>query len=56
MSDCRFGVSPVNYTDPDPELEMFVVTVYIVLYMFKFTKDNKKWFVIKYSIYKVCLL
>ena len=20
MSDCRFGVSPVNYPDPDPEL------------------------------------
>ena len=19
MSDCRFGVSPVNYSDPDPE-------------------------------------
>ena len=22
MSDCRFGVSPVNYPDPDPELAM----------------------------------
>ena len=22
MSDCRFGVSPVNYPDPDPDLEM----------------------------------
>ena len=21
MSDCRFGVSPVNYPDPDPELQ-----------------------------------
>ena len=20
MSDCRFGVSPVNYPDPDPEI------------------------------------
>ena len=20
MSDCRFGVSPVNYPDPDPEV------------------------------------
>ena len=19
MSDCRFGVSPINYPDPDPE-------------------------------------
>ena len=22
MSDCRFGVSPVNYPDPDPELKL----------------------------------
>ena len=22
MSDCRFGVSPVNYPDPDPDLEV----------------------------------
>ena len=21
MSDCRFGVSPVNYPDPDPDLK-----------------------------------
>ena len=21
MSDCRFGVSPVNYPDPDPDIE-----------------------------------
>ena len=21
MSDCRFGVSPVNYPDPDPDTE-----------------------------------
>ena len=21
MSDCRFGVSPVNYPDPDPDLQ-----------------------------------
>ena len=20
MSDCRFGVSPVNYPDPDPDI------------------------------------
>ena len=24
MSDCRFGVSPVNYPDPDPETEIIV--------------------------------
>ena len=23
MSDCRFGVSPVNYPDPDPEPILF---------------------------------
>ena len=23
MSDCRFGVSPVNYPDPDPDPEYF---------------------------------
>ena len=22
MSDCRFGVSPVNYPDPDPERKL----------------------------------
>ena len=22
MSDCRFGVSPVNYPDPDPDPDM----------------------------------
>ena len=22
MSDCRFGLSPVNYPDPDPELQL----------------------------------
>ena len=21
MSDCRFGVSPVNYPDPDPDVK-----------------------------------
>ena len=24
MSDCRFGVSPVNYPDPDPDLYLLV--------------------------------
>ena len=22
MSDCRFGVSPINYPDPDPDPDM----------------------------------
>ena len=25
MSDCRFGVSPVNYPDPDPEYEHYLI-------------------------------
>ena len=24
MSDCRFGVSPVNYPDPDPEVSPYI--------------------------------
>ena len=34
MSDCHFGVSPVNYPDPDPELLLM-----IVFYIFKLMKD-----------------
>ena len=26
MSDCRFGVSPVNYPDPDPDREIETVS------------------------------
>ena len=29
MSDCRFGVSPVNYPDPDPDL--LVLTMFGVI-------------------------
>ena len=25
MSDCRFGVSPVNYPDPDPDPVLIMV-------------------------------
>ena len=25
MSDCRFGVSPVNYPDPDPEFYLLLI-------------------------------
>ena len=31
MSDCRFGVSPVNYPDPDPDPDMRV---------YQLTKEN----------------
>ena len=30
MSDCRFGVSPVNYPDPDPEREWPVPSKFII--------------------------
>ena len=29
MSDCRFGVSPVNYPDPDPVLGLLLFLLYI---------------------------
>ena len=25
MSDCRFGISPVNYPDPDPKVKLWVL-------------------------------
>ena len=28
MSDCRFGVSPVNYPDPDPERKHYAYRVH----------------------------
>ena len=28
MSDCRFGVSPVNYPDPDPDFICIVCAKY----------------------------
>ena len=31
MSDCRFGVSPVNYPDPDPDPRMMLA---LMLYFF----------------------
>ena len=31
MSDCRFGVSPVNYPDPDPDQPYpFIVNVFVL--------------------------
>ena len=38
MSDCRFGVSPVNYPDPDPEL----LSVYVFSY-FPFGFEVRMW-------------
>ena len=32
MSDCRFGVSPVNYPDPGPERQE-IQTVYLKKYL-----------------------
>ena len=34
MSDCRYGVSPVNYSDPDPpDLGTSVVVPYCYLFL-----------------------
>ena len=30
MSDCRFGVLPVNYPDPDPEALMVVPEIFAI--------------------------
>ena len=32
MSDCRFGVSPVNYPDPDPDPDPDMAVVYSYRY------------------------
>ena len=32
MSDCRFGVSPVNYPDPDPD-PLSSVCMYVCMYV-----------------------
>ena len=29
MSDCRFGVSPVNYPDPDPDVLIVPGTILV---------------------------
>ena len=38
MSDCRFGVSPVNYPDPDPETKLIPLIpkphFWICIYLF----------------------
>ena len=31
MSDCRFGVSPVNYPDPDPDPGVFALIIISIL-------------------------
>ena len=36
MSDCRFGVSPVNYPDPDPEI--FKHKLILIAYLSFFVK------------------
>ena len=35
MSDCRFGVSPVNYPDPDPDPALFMPCFFVVVLIFK---------------------
>ena len=41
MSDCRFGVSPVNYPDPDPEYSFILNRK---LYFFFFFLPKKYFF------------
>ena len=46
MSDCRFGVSPVNYPDPDPE-ETSVFSENTVIFILKF---NQRGFMIQIHV------
>ena len=34
MSDCRYGVSPVNYPDPDPDPGLYICGPHFDLYQF----------------------
>ena len=38
MSDCRFGVSPVNYPDPDPDAQLLSDCIYMFLNTESLTK------------------
>ena len=34
MIECRYGISPVNYPDPDPEDQTFIaVVIFSVIFM-----------------------
>ena len=43
MSDCRFGVSPVNYPDPDPDQNLIL----------SFSRANGVFCVIMVKIYRL---
>ena len=38
MSDCRFGVSPVNYPDPDPDCIPHVLVMVLSKLIFSHTR------------------
>ena len=38
MNDCRFGVSPVNYPDPDPEDFRNIFPSLLILFLFLYAK------------------
>ena len=42
MSDCRFGVSPVNYPDPDPERKCLNVFLMFTTHKNDITPSNVK--------------
>ena len=40
MSDCRFGLSPVNYPDPDPDPEEVLLRMSPIFRSSRRTADN----------------
>ena len=40
MNDCRFGVSPVNYPDPDPDPEKMYIKSDIEEILFKLATND----------------
>ena len=42
MSDCRFGVSPVNYPDPDPDQSFICYLVYLLWTSIKISSQEAK--------------
>ena len=45
MSDCRFGVSPINYPDPDPEslmAELHTVSSFNATFVCEFFRNRNE--------------
>ena len=43
MSDCRFGVSPVNYPDPDPDSTIVFIYFYMYHIIIQFCHMIMSW-------------